>query len=187
MDNDITMCANGQKCPKRNTCYRFLALPSGWQSVSDFYKPKKKCEYFWLAEKTDKVRKANEPEIKDTFVRSNVSLAGEWGVKNSFSDKIRKTNEPGIADPESILLEAHRLVNGDRDKSYGGWEEDFTRTAKLASIMTKKELTAVDILKIMVAVKLSRSTQRYKRDNLVDACGYLEGWNELEGKINDKK
>jgi len=87
-----------------------------------------------------------------------------------------------VAGQENILQEAHRLVDGDRDKSYGGWNEDFSRTAKLASILTKKELTALDVIKIMVCVKLSRSSNRYKRDNLVDACGYLEGWNEIEGK-----
>ena len=81
---------------------------------------------------------------------------------------------------KSVLLEAQELVSGSRDKSYGGWSEDFTRTARLASIITKKELTALDIIKIMVCVKLSRSAHRYKRDNLVDIAGYIDGWETIE-------
>ena len=87
-----------------------------------------------------------------------------------------------MSDHKSILLEADRLVNGDRDKSYGGWEEDFGRTAQLASIITKKELTALDIIQIMVCVKLSRLTHRYGHDSIVDLCGYASGWSELEEK-----
>ena len=32
---DITMCF-GRKCPKKGTCYRYLATPNYYQSYSDF-------------------------------------------------------------------------------------------------------------------------------------------------------
>jgi len=32
---DITMCQN-HKCPKRETCYRYTAEPSNWQSYTVF-------------------------------------------------------------------------------------------------------------------------------------------------------
>jgi len=44
---DITMC-NGGKCPLKETCYRFRAIPSKWQSY--FVKPphrKGKCKQYW--------------------------------------------------------------------------------------------------------------------------------------------
>ena len=45
---DIAMCENNE-CPKRTTCYRFMAEPnSRRQSYADF-KPNKEgeCEYYW--------------------------------------------------------------------------------------------------------------------------------------------
>jgi len=38
---DITMCADGDVCPYKNTCYRYNAIPSAWQSYAMFYK----CTY----------------------------------------------------------------------------------------------------------------------------------------------
>ena len=35
---DIAMCANGQDCPRRSHCFRFVAVPDErWQSWMDFY------------------------------------------------------------------------------------------------------------------------------------------------------
>jgi hypothetical protein len=45
---DIAMCLNN-KCPKRTTCYRFMAEPNDIrQSYADF-KPNEdgKCDYYW--------------------------------------------------------------------------------------------------------------------------------------------
>ncbi len=44
---DITMCANNNECPKKDTCYRDLARPSNWQSYSTFFKGHKKCGHYW--------------------------------------------------------------------------------------------------------------------------------------------
>ena len=44
---DITMCL-GTECPHKETCYRFTAKPSDYQSY--FMKPpikEGKCEYYW--------------------------------------------------------------------------------------------------------------------------------------------
>ena len=78
----------------------------------------------------------------------------------------------------SILTEAHGLVHGDRQASYGHPAVDFGRTAGLANILLasklKSDLGPEDIATLMVCVKLSRECHEHKRDNLVDACGYLE-------------
>lgn len=53
---DITMC-KGVDCPNKESCYRFTAEPSHYQSY--FSKPpyneldKTKCEYYWEDKKKD--------------------------------------------------------------------------------------------------------------------------------------
>lgn len=78
----------------------------------------------------------------------------------------------------SVLLEAERLVHGERQASYGHPKDDFSRTAALATIVLAKRLsgplTPEDVAKFMVCVKLSREVNGHKRDNLVDLCGYVE-------------
>jgi hypothetical protein len=75
---------------------------------------------------------------------------------------------------KNILHEANNLVNGDRKNSYGDAKLNFEHTAKVASLLTHKELTRLDIVKIMLAVKLSRESYKHKTDNLVDLCGYAQ-------------
>lgn len=44
---DITMCRDGE-CPFRESCFRYLATPSGWQSYFDSSprEPDGRCAYF---------------------------------------------------------------------------------------------------------------------------------------------
>jgi hypothetical protein len=74
----------------------------------------------------------------------------------------------------SILLEADGLVNGDRAKAYGPVEKNWGRTVEIFKAMTGIALTVDDALMFMVAVKLAREANLKRRDNSVDACGYLE-------------
>jgi len=74
----------------------------------------------------------------------------------------------------SVLTEADALVNGDRQADYDTPKRNFERIAIIASQMTGKELTAVDCVKVLIATKLAREAFKHKRDNLVDAAGYIE-------------
>lgn len=78
----------------------------------------------------------------------------------------------------SILTEAHGLVHGDRQATYGHPAVDFARTAALANVLLAHRLDTdlgpEDVAMFLVCVKLSRECHEHKRDNLVDACGYLE-------------
>jgi Domain of unknown function (DUF6378) len=72
-----------------------------------------------------------------------------------------------------IVNEALRLIHGDRQESYGDAKENNGRIAALWSAYLGTNVTAVDVAKMMVLLKLSRSRQRYHKDNYVDAVAYL--------------
>lgn len=75
---------------------------------------------------------------------------------------------------ESVCAEADRLVSTVRNQDYGHPLEDYTRTANIFNAVTGHKITALDAIKFMVCVKLSREQHKHKRDNLVDACGYIK-------------
>ena len=90
-------------------------------------------------------------------------------------DALSETKE--IPAKETILKEAERLTNQDRRATYGHPLDNFTRTANLFNAQfahkLKEPFTAEDIEIAMVLVKLARQAHKPQRDNLVDACGYL--------------
>lgn len=48
--SDISMCGNGEKCPKRNSCYRYIAERDEYrQSYIDYYERGKICDSYWKA------------------------------------------------------------------------------------------------------------------------------------------
>lgn len=73
---------------------------------------------------------------------------------------------------ETILEEAQRLVDGPRGQAYGHPVEDFGRTAQIVSAILGVPISAHQIPLIMMAVKLSRHTNKPKRDNMTDIAGY---------------
>ena len=87
---------------------------------------------------------------------------------------------------ESVLQEAERLVNGDRQQSYGDVSESFERIADFwhAYLKTKlkdtEHISAKDVASMMILMKVSRSVTSAKRDNWVDIAGYAELGSKLE-------
>jgi len=61
---DISMCAD-KYCPSRETCYRFKATPSAYQTYGAF--PRKpedvKCECHWPLQSMPPKRRATETPI----------------------------------------------------------------------------------------------------------------------------
>lgn len=73
---------------------------------------------------------------------------------------------------ETILQEANRLVNGDRQKDYGTPLTNHSRTAALFSAYLGIPITAEQVCYLNILQKIARSQHGYKRDNLTDTVGY---------------
>jgi hypothetical protein len=73
----------------------------------------------------------------------------------------------------SIANEAVDLVTGDRQKAYGHPSKNFQETADLWSVVLGIPVTPEQVALCMVQVKIAREIHNPKRDNLVDAIGYL--------------
>ena len=87
-----------------------------------------------------------------------------------------------------ILLEAHLLVTGARQASYGTVVEDYRKVITIFEGLTGIKLSIADALLFMVSVKMARlrtnlDKNRLHHASLVDARGYLgllnQAYNDL--------
>jgi Domain of unknown function (DUF6378) len=87
---------------------------------------------------------------------------------------------------ETVCEEANRIVYGDREKTYGHPALNFERTAALWNAHLKAKygfkpysadgqfcLDVEDVAWMMVQLKQARDIHLPKRDNIVDAIGYV--------------
>lgn len=72
----------------------------------------------------------------------------------------------------SILHEAIELTGVDRQQDYGDPRENMLRWRDMVRAMLGTQITAEDLVRIMLCLKLSRDMHRPKRDNPVDIAGY---------------
>jgi hypothetical protein len=83
----------------------------------------------------------------------------------------------------SILLDAHSIVYKDADgHDYGSFDQNMVDACSFATIMTGKHITVDIAFAILIGLKFAREKQVHKRDNMVDVCGYMEGWAEYKEK-----
>lgn len=73
-----------------------------------------------------------------------------------------------------VLREAAAIIAGDRDKQYGGPEENFARIAKIWSVIIGTEINEEDVAMMMVALKVARyaSKSGFQADTWRDIAGY---------------
>jgi len=86
-----------------------------------------------------------------------------------------------VQENKSILQEALEIVekrDQEKERQYGPFEEGMEKAAKIASLISGKEITAEDMYIVLVALKLSRQSYNHKRDNLLDAVAYLGALNK---------
>lgn len=76
----------------------------------------------------------------------------------------------------TIATEAIQLVSGDRQAAYGHPAKNFADIARLWEVVLGYPVTSEQVALCMVQVKIAREIHVKKRDNLVDAIGYLLGY-----------
>ena len=97
-----------------------------------------------------------------------------------------------------VLAEALRTINGERQDVYGSPEDSFALIARywqtylesrpgLSTFMGAKPdhadpLRAEDVAMMMTLFKIAREANQHKRDNLVDAAGYLGIYADMQGE-----
>ena len=86
----------------------------------------------------------------------------------------------------SIAREAMNLVSGERQSTYGHPSKNFVDTARLWSVVLGIEVTPQQVALCMVQLKLAREVFSPKRDNLVDAIGYLLAYDATGEEENEK-
>jgi hypothetical protein len=85
----------------------------------------------------------------------------------------------------NILEKANEIINlrsEEKERMYGPFEEGMAKAAKIASLMSSKDITTIDMYNCMIALKLSRQSYNNKEDNLLDAVAYLGSLNNLQNK-----
>ena len=129
-------------------------------------------------------------ESDATQVIDGWTITGEMITDKPLPEE--SINEVSVSERPSILTEAEDIVNGVRATDYGSAKESFKRIADLTNLMlspSERELLFHDgqicdtiAIKVLMAVKIARESNKHKRDNLVDLCGYAELLNRVEGE-----
>ena len=114
---------------------------------------------------TESVWLGDEPRTSGTIT---LETSGTITLETSGTITLTKS------ETESILSEAERIVNGDRQADYSDPVENFKHISAIASSISKEELSPTTCAIVMIAVKLAREEYKHKRDNLVDLAGYVE-------------
>lgn len=77
-----------------------------------------------------------------------------------------------MIDP-TVAVDAIRLVDEDRNDSYGPPEQNLQRIADMWAGYLNIPITKEDVSLMMVLLKISRSKAGYSRDNAVDGVAYF--------------
>ena len=92
---------------------------------------------------------------------------------------------------KSILQEAHDIVferAAEKTRQYGEFIDGMEQTARIASEMSRKEITTQDAYNVLIALKLSRASWNYKQDNYLDAVAYMASLDKyLSTKTKNEK
>lgn len=89
----------------------------------------------------------------------------------------------------NILEKANEIIynrSEEKERQYGPMQEGMQEAAKIASLLSRKELTAVDMYNCMIALKLSRQAYNHKEDNLLDCVAYMASLNDYQNNIENE-
>lgn len=80
----------------------------------------------------------------------------------------------------SILTDADKIINGQREKDYGTPKENFERIARIWSILLGVDITPSQVALCMVGVKIARLANDIEHeDSWKDVAGYVGCWERL--------
>jgi hypothetical protein len=88
---------------------------------------------------------------------------------------------------KSIAEDAVDVFSVDRDVDYGDPVENHRSIAKMWSVILGTEISARQVAKCMIAVKLVRDGNTELRDNVIDTIGYALIMQFCTDTENDKK
>ena len=89
----------------------------------------------------------------------------------------------------NILEQANEIIykrSEEKARQYGPMQEGMQEAAKIASLLSRKDITAVDMYNCMIALKLSRQAYNHKEDNLLDCVAYIASLNDYQNAINNE-
>lgn len=90
----------------------------------------------------------------------------------------------------NILEQANKIVNErseEKERMYGNFDDSMDKAAELFNSMTGLKLTAIEMFKALIALKLSRESFNHKEDNLLDAAAYIGALNNYINNKNKSK
>jgi hypothetical protein len=125
-------------------------------------------------------------------VRAGRSLLVVETAAAADADRMQIANRAmNLTIPESILFEAERITNGQRQKDYGDALTNHERIAGLwnAWFRGRREtgdLTAEEIAALMVLMKIARLQASGTRDSLVDIAGYANVIDKMSQQRADR-
>lgn len=79
----------------------------------------------------------------------------------------------------NVLIEANKIIHGRAQDDYGNVKRSHTNIARqwtkylYMKYGSNSAIDAEDVCYMMMLVKMIRDIHKPKRDNLVDACGYI--------------
>lgn len=83
----------------------------------------------------------------------------------------------------NILYKADQIVNHraeEKERQYGPFSESIERTAQFYNLMKPKsdpDISPEGVLRVLIALKLSREAYGHKEDNLLDGVAYIGALN----------
>ena len=86
----------------------------------------------------------------------------------------------------NILEKANEIVNKrseEKEREYGPFSLCNKKAAIIASVLSNKEITTLDIYNFQIALKLARESHSHKQDNLLDVAAYIGALNNYQENI----
>jgi hypothetical protein len=132
-------------------------------------------------------------EINEAKCNHDLVLKGNYYYCSKCKHKIKSTFLEALTNSSksetelnknTILTEANELIFGERQVAYGHPSKNYDTVSKLWTTylhekyknsmgMQMVNVSAEDVCWMMVLLKMARQMNSSKRDNLVDAAGYI--------------